>query len=349
MALFNFSERDDRPDASLLGALQGGGQQPKRGGLMGALSDPRMQAMLAGMSQRFLEAGAPSLTPKASGLGATLGAGLMGANEGMQSYAAQQAAQVAAALDRRMKEAEIAKAEMEVSGGAAPWTTDLGRQVSLYAGQLKSQDHELTDEQAQFIALEQINARQLDMIGARSEAQARLEGVRDYYARLREGRSVGLAGQTAEASTAARLEAERAGQKEEKLVKGQDVVLLLDEATAALGSASSGGLASGLTALGEFIGLGTESGASDAQLKSLEGQIIAAQPRVLGINPTDADVRLYKQMAGDIANPMLSTDTRMKAIEGIRRLTQRYAERAGVKPEGKPARRIRIDAQGNIQ
>lgn len=349
MALFDLGTRDERPDASLLGSLQGGAQQPQRGGLMGALSDPRMRAMLAGMSQRFLEAGAPSLTPKATGIGATLGAGLMGANEGMQGYEQQLAASYASGIDAKLKQAQLAKAEQEAAGGAAPWTTDLGRQVSLYAGQLKSKDPELTDEQAQFIALEQINARQLDMIGARTEAQARLEGVRDYYARLREGRSVDLAGQTAEASTAARLEAERAGQKAEKLVKGQDVVLLLDEATAALGSASSGGLAGGLTALGEFIGLGTESGASDAQLKSLEGQIIAAQPRVLGINPTDADVRLYKQMAGDIANPMLSTDTRMKAIEGIRRLTQRYAERAGVKPEGKSARRIRIDAQGNIQ
>jgi hypothetical protein len=40
---------------------------------------------------------------------------------------------------------------------------------------------------------------------------------------------------------------------------------------------------------------------------------------------SDKDVLLYKQMAGDLANPTLPIPSRMAALRQIRRLNQKYA------------------------
>lgn len=134
MALFDYEYQPKNPATeypSLFSALQGEPVQAEQrpGGIMSFLSNPAMRAMLAGISQRALEAGAPSLTPKGRGFTAALGASVMGANEGLQSFEEMQAKRIADQFNKRIKEAELRKMEAEAAkleGGSDPFSAAFG-------------------------------------------------------------------------------------------------------------------------------------------------------------------------------------------------------------------------------
>lgn len=114
MALFQQFDVDEFSDIpSLIGRFAP--EQPKRTGIMAALSDPRVLAMLSGASRQLLAAGAPSLTPKGTGVGAALGAGFGGAIEGAQSYEEQLAKQAAESLRQKMEERKLALEEQKLT------------------------------------------------------------------------------------------------------------------------------------------------------------------------------------------------------------------------------------------
>lgn len=52
---------------------------------------------------------------------------------------------------------------------------------------------------------------------------------------------------------------------------------------------------------------------------------------------SDSDVKLYKQMAGQIGDPTIPVETRQAAIDTIRKINERYA---GVAPSGPPIGQI---------
>lgn len=76
-------------------------------------------------------------------------------------------------------------------------------------------------------------------------------------------------------------------------------------------------------ALGAF-NVSTEGANATAQLQTIAGQLTSKMPRMQGPQ-SDKDVQLYKEMAGDLANPRLPVARRQAAAQQIRRLNEKYA------------------------
>lgn len=73
-------------------------------------------------------------------------------------------------------------------------------------------------------------------------------------------------------------------------------------------------------------GYSTQGGQAIAQLRTIAGQLTASMPRMEGPQ-SDKDVQMYRDMAGDLANPNVPRETRMAALKTIRNLQQKYATR----------------------
>jgi hypothetical protein len=109
-----------------------------------------------------------------------------------------------------------------------------------------------------------------------------------------------------------------------KTENARDILTLTDEANKFLGTASSGRLQNIVTGALEVPGISTKASQSDAQLRAIAGQLISKMPRMEGPQ-SNIDVEMYRQAAGDIANPNIPADTRKAAIVTIRTLNEKYA------------------------
>jgi hypothetical protein len=76
---------------------------------------------------------------------------------------------------------------------------------------------------------------------------------------------------------------------------------------------------------GTQAALGIKSAANDADatLKVIAGALTSKMPKMSGPQ-SDADVLLYKQMAGDIGNANLSQDSRKAAVQVVRAIQDAY-------------------------
>jgi len=123
-------------------------------------------------------------------------------------------------------------------------------------------------------------------------------------------------------------------QTEQKRAAGAKRVLALLDTAEKLIPLSTG---SGLGALRDFAGRGvgyaTEGSKAIAKLQSLSGALIADMPRMEGPQ-SDKDVQLYKQAAGDLANPTIPNESRLEALATLREIQTRYAG-APAKPAAK--------------
>jgi hypothetical protein len=102
---------------------------------------------------------------------------------------------------------------------------------------------------------------------------------------------------------------------------------LLDDAQAILNSGATGSLiGAGADRLAGVFGRSTQGAQATAALQTIAGQLTSKMPRMEGPQ-SDRDVQLYKQMAGDLANDTLPVQTRLAALEQIRSLNRKYANR----------------------
>lgn len=130
----------------------------------------------------------------------------------------------------------------------------------------------------------------------------------------------------------------------------RDALSTIDMAEKLLDSATGSGIGSALDTTAAFFGKSTPGAQAGAQLKALEGDLVAKMPKMSGPQ-SDKDVLLYRQMAGQIGDPGVPADTKRAALTSIREMQNRYA---GVRPEAtptnqpKPLKRLKFDAQGNL-
>lgn len=103
-----------------------------------------------------------------------------------------------------------------------------------------------------------------------------------------------------------------------------DTLSLLDEAEKILPDATGSKAGQAIDDLAAVGGKSTVGARATAQLQAIAGQITAKMPRMQGPQ-SDSDVVLYKQMAGDLANPDRPVETRLAALQVIRRLQKKYA------------------------
>lgn len=109
-----------------------------------------------------------------------------------------------------------------------------------------------------------------------------------------------------------------------KINDAKDVLSLLDEVDTLLPKATGSGVGRAIDSAGNLIGKSTEGAEATAQLKVLEGAIVSKMPKMSGPQ-SDKDVLLYREMAGQIADPSLPVSTRKKAAQTVRAIQNKYA------------------------
>ena len=114
-------------------------------------------------------------------------------------------------------------------------------------------------------------------------------------------------------------------QTEQKRAAGAKRVLaLLDTAEKLIPESTGSGIGAGVDWLGRGVGFATEGSKAIAKLQALSGALIADMPRMEGPQ-SDKDVQLYKQAAGDLANPTIPNASRLEALATLREIQQRYS------------------------
>lgn len=103
----------------------------------------------------------------------------------------------------------------------------------------------------------------------------------------------------------------------------QDVFSILKQARPLLKSATGSPLGAGADQVAAFFGHSTEGAKSTAQLKALQGALVAKMPKMSGPQ-SDKDVQLYREMAGQIGDPTIPVEQRRAAMDTIERLNLQY-------------------------
>jgi hypothetical protein len=122
-------------------------------------------------------------------------------------------------------------------------------------------------------------------------------------------------------------------QVDTKSQQGNTVLDVARRAELVLPKASSGIISNLFTMATDAAGIPTDKSAADAQLRVLGGQLTLAQPRMEGPQ-SNADSILYQQMAAEVANPNRPYQTRMKALNTVIELNEKYAPTPTAPPPG---------------
>lgn len=112
-----------------------------------------------------------------------------------------------------------------------------------------------------------------------------------------------------------------------------EVLSLIQQARALLPKATAGGLSGMATSTAEFLNMDTARSRADAALNVIAGRLTATSPRFEGPQGV-LDVKLYQQMAADVANRALPVQSRLAALAEMEKIVQRNAAR---RPAAAPA------------
>lgn len=91
-----------------------------------------------------------------------------------------------------------------------------------------------------------------------------------------------------------------------------------------LKTATSGPMENILTGANKLAGRSTDATKADTQLKIIGGALTSNVPRMEGPQ-SNYDVQLYREMAGNVANPNLSVEDRLAALDTLEQLQTKYA------------------------
>jgi hypothetical protein len=114
------------------------------------------------------------------------------------------------------------------------------------------------------------------------------------------------------------------GATNSKVGDATDVLALLDQADPLIDKATSSYVGKARDEAARVVGASTGGAQAAAQLKALEGALIAKMPKMSGPQ-SDKDVLLYKQMAGQIGDATIPADTKRAAMKTIRQINERNA------------------------
>lgn len=131
-----------------------------------------------------------------------------------------------------------------------------------------------------------------------------------------------------------RTEGKTVGTSSVSAKASQDALSVLDEidrvdprtGKSLLNTSTASGAGALFDAVGNFIGVSSEGAESAAGLKVIEGKLLAIAPK-LGGSTSNADLKFYKQAAGEIGDSKIPAAQKAKALETIRRI--KMAEMGG--------------------
>lgn len=142
----------------------------------------------------------------------------------------------------------------------------------------------------------------------------------------------------AEAEGKAKIEADAkaSAKTAQRANDDRESLLLLNEASKLLKTATSGGAEEMWKGANRYIGRTTEGAKSDAQLNIVAGKLLGKVPRFEGPQ-SNTDVQIYQQMAGDLANPNKTREERIAAAKGMMNLIAQYQDYAKPKASTQPS------------
>lgn len=123
-----------------------------------------------------------------------------------------------------------------------------------------------------------------------------------------------------------------------KNADADSVLELLKMAEPLLESATGSYLGVAADKINQAFGHSTTGSERAAQLKAIEGALVAKMPKMSGPQ-SDKDVLLYRQMAGEIGDPTIPAERKKAAMYTIRKINEQYAtpggsSNAASKPQG---------------
>ncbi|QWF19302.1 D-Ala-D-Ala carboxypeptidase family metallohydrolase [Lysobacter capsici] len=129
---------------------------------------------------------------------------------------------------------------------------------------------------------------------------------------------------TTAAQAQAKTQAEVSAQQGTRARDANQVLTLLSEAEKLIPKSTGSSAGALVDTIAGAGGTGTEGAKAIAQLRAIAGQLTSKMPRMEGPQ-SNADVKMYEQMAGDLANPSSPREVRMAALQTIRQLNEKYA------------------------
>ena len=117
----------------------------------------------------------------------------------------------------------------------------------------------------------------------------------------------------------------KADERNKPVAEAQESLSLINQAEKLLDKSTASLTGTGVDVLAGAVGLSTEGAKAAAQLKAIQGALVAKMPKMSGPQ-SDKDVLLYREMAGQVGDSTLPVDTRKAALETIRQIQERYAK-----------------------
>jgi hypothetical protein len=108
----------------------------------------------------------------------------------------------------------------------------------------------------------------------------------------------------------------------------QNALGVIEEAKALLDRSTGSYAGAGIDEVARLFGATTRGAEAAAQLRTLEGALMMAQPRMEGPQ-SDKDVMLYRQMAGQIGDSTVPVAQKRAALQVIEQLHRRYTRPDG--------------------
>jgi len=109
------------------------------------------------------------------------------------------------------------------------------------------------------------------------------------------------------------------------VTEAKEAISLINQAETLLDTATGSLTGTGVDVLAGAFGKSTQGAKSSAQLKAIQGALVAKMPKMSGPQ-SDKDVLLYREMAAQVGDSTLPTDTRRAALETLREIQERYAK-----------------------
>lgn len=124
-----------------------------------------------------------------------------------------------------------------------------------------------------------------------------------------------------------------AGETEKRGVTAGRTLEMLDLADPLIDAATGSVTGAVADKLVGAFGFAPSGAQAIAELKVLQASLMTSMPRMEGPQ-SDADVKLYREAAGQIGDPMIPRDIKKAALQTIRRLQRQYQSQAGKGPTG---------------
>jgi len=102
---------------------------------------------------------------------------------------------------------------------------------------------------------------------------------------------------------------------------------MLDIADPLIDVATGSTAGAGVDKVSQFFGKSTSGAEAIAKLKVLQAGLMTSMPRMEGPQ-SDADVKLYREAAGQIGDPTVPGPLKKAALQTVRQIQQKYIERA---------------------